>query len=840
MKKKIARAFTFVLVFVVAVIVINKMMNKGHDNLTIEIAKASLPVVTMEQAGEVYNTLYGNTQTMDVSYVRDSVTVLDEDRQVCFRVNLYNSTMNAIRYEVRTKNGDRLIENGAVTSLETQKDYLAAKVTLKDLYERNEEYQFAVILTLTDGREAIYYTTLLWSSDLHEKEKFDYIKDFHERLYNKEAAKELTKYLETNASLADNTSLYKVNIHNSFKQITWGDLKVEEAEAPKITVKDISNQLMSAILDFRVTYTSEDGNTTDYLVREYYRVRYTTDRMYLLSYERTMEQLPDAKEMYSTNNILLGIGDEEVDMLESTDGNTLVFQRTGRLFSYNTVTNNLVILFSFYEDGDYDERTLNRDYGIKILDVDEAGNVDYVVYGYMSRGNHEGRTGIWLRRYDSTTNTSKEMLFVPSDKPYSVLKDEAKRLMYLTRDSKFFFLQDRQVICADLENMTLETKSVIGSEDALLISDNQSILVWQSGSTTTNRELYLEKLGEEQMYTVSVGQDEVIKPLGFIGDDLIYGVAKKEDITKELTGDYLIPLYKLIIADYQGALQKTYQVEGMYVTDCDVEANQITLHRVELDKNGAYKTALDDHITNNVKKEEGKNKVSVVAIDLFQKYVQIQLRSAIDKKTLQILQPKDVVFEGEKELQVPQIHLDKSVYYVYGPYGVEGIFYSSSKAVQLAYEKAGSVMDSNGEVVWRRRIRSTRNQIMAIKEPQKCTAEETLAACLDTILNAEGIQRSTASLLERGQTVSQILTEGLEQYTVLDLKGCTLDTVLYYVNQEAPVLAICGNEVVLITGFNEFNVVIFEPLTGSLYKKGLNDAASWFSKYGNQFYSYSK
>ncbi len=56
---------------------------------------------------------------------------------------------------------------------------------------------------------------------------------------------------------------------------------------------------------------------------------------------------------------------------------------------------------------------------------------------------------------------------------------------------------------------------------------------------------------------------------------------------------------------------------------------------------------------------------------------------------------------------------------------------------------------------------------------------------------------------------------------VLDLSGCSLDAVLYYVNQDIPVLAILEDgEAVLVTGFNEFNVVIMEPSTGKLYKKG--------------------
>ena len=65
--------------------------------------------------------------------------------------------------------------------------------------------------------------------------------------------------------------------------------------------------------------------------------------------------------------------------------------------------------------------------------------------------------------------------------------------------------------------------------------------------------------------------------------------------------------------------------------------------------------------------------------------------------------------------------------------------------------------------------------------------------------------------------------------------------VLYYVNQDIPVLAILEDgEAVLVTGFNEFNVVIMEPATGKLYKKGMNDATAWFAENGNHFITYMR
>ena len=73
----------------------------------------------------------------------------------------------------------------------------------------------------------------------------------------------------------------------------------------------------------------------------------------------------------------------------------------------------------------------------------------------------------------------------------------------------------------------------------------------------------------------------------------------------------------------------------------------------------------------------------------------------------------------------------------------------------------------------------------------------------------------------------------------MDLTGCSLDAVLYYVNKDIPVLALLSDgNAVLIVGFNELNIVVMDPMTGTLYKKGMNDSTEWLNENGNRFITY--
>lgn len=840
MKKTIIRIAVCVVVFLASALIIGSIMNQGHNNMTMEMAPATLPMITMESGGVACNELHGNTVEMDVAYQKDCITLLGEGRQANFTVDTFGREITGISTEVRSIDGSRLIENSEVTGWKANGKSFSVSLTLKDLIDTNTQYSLTLILELEGEQKVYYYTTILWNDDVHISEILEFATDFHGKLYDKEVAKELTKYLEPNSKLTDNGTFHKVNIHSSFQQITWGSLEPVQEDAASIRLTQISGNVASLLMDFVVS-TGEGKNKIYYNVEEYYRVRYTSERMYLLDYERTMTQIPDTTRMYANDKILLGITDENVDMMESADGNTVVFSDMGQLLSYNAATNGLTVIFSFYDKDNADRRTLYDDHGIKILDVDEGGNVKFAVYGYMNRGRHEGETGIQIISYDNSLNTIEEEVYIPYSKSYAVLKDEMEQLLYRNRQQHVYFFLENGVYDVDLENRSAEQLVSIRQDDSLQVSENHEIIVWQEGDDINHsNQLNVRNLNTGEQTVIRAEDGEAIRPLGFMGEDIIYGVARESDIRTENSGQIFYPMYKVCISNSSGDNLKEYGQDGIYIVDCAIEGNQITLSRIQRSENGSYQEILDDQIMNNVEEEPGQNKVVTADIDIYERYVQIQTKTTIDTKTIKVLNPKEVVFEGGRELTLDAVS-EVSRYYVYNAYGVQGIYSVPGKAVKEAYDSAGVVANDRGITVWLKGNRVSRNQIMAIKEESVTDQKNSLTVCLDNILRHAGITRNTEYDLAQGKTAIQILEENMTGVQVLDLSGCSLDAVLYYVNQDIPVLAILEDgEAVLVTGFNEFNVVIMEPSTGKLYKKGMNDATTWFAENGNHFISYMK
>ena len=110
MKKSLIKATVFLLTFIAALLIIGKVMNKRHDNLTLEMTKASFPLLTMSENGVEYNQLHGYAKPMNIAYQRNTTTVLGENRDTAFVIDTFGCEVEKVSIEVRNLTGTRLIE----------------------------------------------------------------------------------------------------------------------------------------------------------------------------------------------------------------------------------------------------------------------------------------------------------------------------------------------------------------------------------------------------------------------------------------------------------------------------------------------------------------------------------------------------------------------------------------------------------------------------------------------------------------------------------------------------------------------------------------------------------
>lgn len=837
MKKIIGKLAVCIVVFIITLFVSSGIYNKGNEELTTSMAQASLPLVHITTRGISYNYLRGLKQEMDGSFFRDTITPLGEGRTLSFVVDKYGNEISEISFEVRSIDGTRLVEKTKVDDYSDKGDSIQANITIKDLIEPGVEYNW--ILMLKIGNDTVrYYTRIIDSDAYYAYEKLRFVKDFHDKTFDKEQAKDLAMYMESNTR-GDNTILSHVDIHCSLNQVSWANLNVSQISEPQIVISEIETQTASIRMSYRVQ-TIEGKKRDEYNVVEFFRIRYTPDRTYLLDYERSMNQIFDPEaDVYGSNKIMLGIRDSEVQMMESDGGSNLAFVNENQLFCYHAADKKLAYLFSFY-DGD-DPRSNYDNHDIKILNVDETENVRFMVYGYMNRGMHEGSIGVQVCEYNGMLNTVEELIFIPYNKAYATLKTDMEQLSFINKNGVFYIYLDGSILAVDLMNRACEEIAQGLQQGSFQVSDTNRMLVWQNSADAYDcTKLILTDLNTGETQEIEAADDGRILPLGFIEEDLIYGVAQYEDIQMDFSGSVTFPMSVVFIQDEHGKILKTYSRENVYVTDASVEENLITLSRVVRQEDGSYTATTDDQIVNNLVEESGYNSSELVATQTYEKIVQIVLKNAMETKKPKNTKPLQVLFEGSREIAV-EIENPVSRYYVYGRYGIDGTFTHEAEAINLAYNISGTVVNQNGDYIWKRTTRSTRNQIMAITGKQHSDANSDLAVCLETILEFCGSIKNVQPMLDRGKTVRQILEENINDATVLDLRGVSLDAILYYVNQDIPVLVLLENDsAMLVIGFNELNVVVMDPKTGSVYKVGMNDATNMFRQNGNVFITYMR
>lgn len=841
MRTTLIKGAIVIIVFFSALFVISNLMNKGNADMTTEMGAATYPVIAMNYGGFRINVLHGYRDTMEVSQMRESLTPLVSGRKVNLDIDTYGNRVNGIRFEVRSVDGGRLIEDTTIEEYEQTNDQVKASFGIKDLIENNREYLLVLILTMGNNDQIRYYTRIINPEEYYVADKLEYITDFSRKTFDKEAAKELTKYLESNSE-GDNTTFGRVTIHSSFQQVTWGELDVKRETGEEITIKDLGPETGNFVMEYYVSMPYA-GENCYYRVKEYYRIRYTEERIYLLDYERTMNQIFNEKgKVYANNKIMLGITGEEIPLRESEGGNVVAFVTGNRLYSYNLADNKLALLFGFYDEENSDSRTLYDGHKIKILNIDEGGNVFFLVYGYMNRGRHEGQVGISLSFYDSSVNTVEEMIYIPCDCSQDILMEEVDQLAYINKNGKLYLMWENRMYGIDIVNRSSEIVVENLTEENYKVSDSNRMVVWQkTDERLRSRELVLMNLVSGSQKTIRAGSGERIIPIGFMEEDLIYGIAREREIQEDYAGNSIIPMYVIRIENETAGVLKEYRQEDIYVLSGEVQGNQIILERVVKQEDGTFTETVEDQIMNSESELQTQNTIEIAAVDKYAKLTQISLKSKIEADALMHLTPREVLFEGGRGITLLESQEEIERYYVYGKYGIETVSTEAGKAVKLADSISGIVVAGDGEYIWKKGNRSLRNQIMAIQGEQMSEERNSLAVCLDTILAYEGIVRNSEYMLRRGDSVLTILRESLENEQVLDLTGCTLDSVLYYVNKDIPVLAMMEDgSAVLIVGFNEKNTVIMNPETGTVYKVGMNDSVSWFEQNGNRFITYIK
>ncbi len=259
----------------------------------------------------------------------------------------------------------------------------------------------------------------------------------------------------------------------------------------------------------------------------------------------------------------------------------------------------------------------------------------------------------------------------------------------------------------------------------------------------------------------------------------------------------------------------------------------------EIRTEAGYVDAEQDTIKNQ--QLESTRRITVETTQSEPKQSQVQIVLGDDAgstvKKLQVVVPKEIALE-EKRIVKLDTKKNQGNYYVYSGGKIVLSTGSLTEAIVSADLNMGVVIGEEQKYIWRRGRKNIQPVIGAGTVDLDGVSGHATARCLTYLLRNEEINIDVDDLITQGETPKQILTEALNGRKVIDLTGCGVEQVLYYVNLGTPVFAMVNQEAVLIVGYDEHNTLLYQPDLNVVRKMGRQDSNAMFEAAGNSFLGY--
>ena len=761
------------------------------------ISTATLPVIMMKYQDMDINILHGYTIAMEGQYMRDAITPYGDNGKIELNIERYANVIAGISYEIRSVDTSRLIVAEEIKDWTSDGNNMYASINASSIMQKDEEYLLIIKLVTETHGNVYYYVHLKNPAESDIENQLAFVYDFSRLTVNKQATDKYGAYLEYDPS-ADSTNLAYVDIKSSYDNIDWGNLEPIRETEPVVTIKEILGNIGCYELEYKVMADDEYGNRQYYNVTEYFRLRTVSSAMYLDVYERHANQIFDPNShTVSTSRINLGFDDDlKIHYKTSPSASFVTFVKEGSLFTLDMEKNKMTEIFSFEKLKEEDMRIENSNFDIEILSTDAKGNTMFIVYGYMAKGAHEGQVGVALYTYDYEDNSVKELVFVPSNKPFDIFKDSVGKFAYMTEENLLYFMVGNSIYTVTMDSneyMQLVTGLTKGN---YIINEYNNILAWHEDASVYNADsIRIIDVDAKEDYVISAAEGDQIKVIGFIGNDLVYGSAHAADIYQDASGETVFPMYQVNVILYSEETKKeenkenqeeeeneentniveTYHKENIYVTDVSIKENVMTFERKIKNADGTFSDTTEDKYVN--KKGEDKELVTLTTISTELKKTEATLTLAYtitSENKFEAVSTENIKFVSANTLNLEQSEYVTDKYYVYGAGRLLEICSRAGDAITHANSVFGVVVEDNGGLFWGR-----------ITKPDLAKLSDT------TKLVSKGYASLEAVMAD-------------EEYDIIDISRVDFAALLYFGAYDIPI----------ITYMNDYGCVILSAYSG--------------------------
>lgn len=821
--RRMTRLLLYAAVIAVVFLIFYSVMRARTKVRTTDFGEPTLPVMSVVMDGTQINRMYGHLNEEVESTGRESLTLLSVDKEVNLQIAPYTNKINSVSYEVTSLQDNSFVENGNASDLSSQEDSgnYTAKISISTPILMDQEYALRIDLDITkeDGESetVYYYTRIIQETGSNMDAYLEFADNFYKNCLDKEQEENLSAHMETDSLSNNSENFDDVTINSSIDQVTWGNLSPELYREAVPQVKEINSQTCSIVMNYILKAQDEDGNDEYYNVHDFYRLRTNQGEVLLVDLNRDTEQVFDPSQAdYSDSGINLGVRSTDLNYSVSEEKNYTAFVTGGELWLFGSSGDSAATrVFSFRGDELPDERSERDASQIKICNVTDSGEVTFVVTGYMNSGPHEGMTGIAAYTYTTEDNLLEEDLFINTDQNWEMLNYNLSTLTYFNENHDLYTYTGTQLLRTEISSGKSEVIKDNVNPQCIAASSDQHYVAWMDEmEPTQSTNIRLLNTDTDEVKTISAGDGEKIRVLGFFNHDLVYGVARDSDIVTDSAGNTTFGMYAIHIVSPEGQEVKTYQKDNTLVTDTSWSEDNLEL-KLGTRTDSGFTDAGEDHIINN--EQTSEDDVTVTTQTDQRCGLQVLLNFEVsqkigdNKRDSQLRDKKDKL---NVALAVPESSEER--YFVYANGTLTDIESDSNAALRVADEAGGVVLNQQQKYVYERGNWMSDFTIDINDIP---------SALLNPTLDANAIQQAVG-----------------DDYSILNYSGCSTTSIRYQISRGYAVVAkYSDTKTVLIVGYDIYdNLWYYDPETQEVTAIGKNDSAALFDGQGDIFISYYK
>lgn len=810
--------------------------------MTVESSEAGLPIISFLVNGNEINQTKGYSAMQEENHPRESITPVSTAQTFGIYIKEKNSEVKLADVDVLDlPNLNKVSHFTANSMTKTEDGRLYLEVTVEDRLAENVEYLLRVTLTTSTGDKVYYYTRLLVATFGNLTESVGFVNNFHSSTFDKNKVYELDGVMESDDDKVI-TDYSHIDITADMETLSYGSMQPTELYRYVPQITEYNENYVSATIVYWIEAFTTEG-LESYRCKEDFRFQYSSYRTYLFNFDRTMESVFKGNHFtIGDSEMKLGITDNpEIDKIYSSNGEHMLFAYQGILWHLNMSDNTLTKVLSF-GDEDYD-RVGKIEHGFELLSIDENGNAEFAVYGYIGKGVYEGRMGIIYYYYHSDEQRIEEKIFIPVSVEFDELEGEFGKVSYTSKFDVFYFTLFDGFYSYELETNVLKTIVEDMGDNWVYFEDEQILCYNETSNVTENQRIVIYDVENGETSHIVAKKDRVVTLLGTVDGRIVYGNGVAKYVSFYADGSEMLPLTDVVIAELDGLTVESYKpAEGVYVGEVEFNPGiiDLSLYTLESEADGENLTTLkyvEKDVIINLNQEATKpisytSRVNEITGKEY--YITLPTGYTPSKNP----DKKETVATVIKTDTSAIINRDKYSEYHVIAYG-EIVMSTDSLGEAIGYADAtfSTVIDKDGNVRWKRGVMDEKASLGNTEVSHINSERNAWQAAMQMLFNYEGVAIDATTLNLKQKPMYMWLKEYIGD-SVAMVEGATLEQLMYFVSEGKPILAPIEDYYVMVIGYSEENVYYLDPITGEKKAKSKESAEQNFKAAGGIYYVY--